>query len=74
MPLSQCNNITMKNIQMDCDNFFDVGTSDKYRLSHFTFENISCTDKKMAFSADIIENTICKNVNISKKASVDCNQ
>ena len=74
MPLSQCNNITMKNIRMDCDNFFDVGTSDKYRLSHFTFENISCTDKKMAFSADIIENTICKNVNISKKASVDCNQ
>lgn len=57
----------LKNIRMDCDNFFDVGTSDKYRLSHFTFENISCTDKKMAFSADIIENTICKNANISKK-------
>ena len=28
---------------------------------------LPCTDKKMAFSADIIENTICKNVNISKK-------
>ena len=67
MPQSLCNNITMRNIRMDCDNFFDVGTSDKYRLTHFTFENITCNDKKMAFRTDVIENTICKNVNISKK-------
>ena len=64
MPLSQCNNITMKNIQMDCDNFFDVGKSEKYRLVDFTFENINCTDKKMAFDANLIENTVTKKVNI----------
>ena len=67
MPLSQCNNITIKNIQMDCDNFFDVGTSDKYRLVDFTFENIQSTDKKMAFNKDVIENTIVKNVNITPR-------
>ena len=67
MPLSQCNNITIKNIQMDCDNFFDVGTSDKYRLVDFTFENIQSTDKKMAFTKDVIENTIVKNVNITPR-------
>lgn len=67
MPLSKCNNITIKNIQMDCDNFFDVGTSDKYRLVDFTFENIQSTDKKMAFNKDVIENTIVKNVNITPR-------
>lgn len=67
MPLSQCNNITMKNIQMDCDNFFDVGTSEKYRLVDFTFENINCTDKKMAFDANLIENTVAKKVNITPR-------
>lgn len=52
---------------MDCDNFFDVGTSDKYRLIDFTFENIQSTDKKMAFNKDVIENTIVKNVNITPR-------
>ena len=49
MPLSQCNNITIRNIQMKTKNFFDVGTSDKYRLKDFTFENINVTDEKKAF-------------------------
>ncbi len=67
MPLSQCNNITARNITMDCNNFFDVGTSDKYRLTDFTFENISVTDKKCAFSPETIERTIINNVIINGK-------
>ena len=63
----QCNNISIKNIQMDCDNFFDVGKSDKYRLVDFTFQDITCTDKKMAFDANLIENTIAKEVNITPR-------
>ena len=65
MPLSQCNNITIRNIQMDCQNFFDVGTSDKYRLKDFSFENIKVTDKKEAFSPSFIENCHVKNVVIN---------
>ena len=57
MPLSQCNNITIKNINMACDNFFDVGTSDKYALKDFSFENIHITDKKNAFDPAMIEGT-----------------
>ena len=64
MPLSQCNNIYFRNINMDCKNFFDVGTSDKYRLKDFTFENINVTDQKKAFNPEIIENCIVKNVQI----------
>lgn len=64
MPLSQCNNIYFHNINMDCKNFFDVGTSDKYRLKDFTFENINVTDQKKAFNPEIIENCTVKNVQI----------
>ena len=65
MPLSTCNNIVMKNINMDCKNFFDVGASDKYKLIDFTFENIDVKDQKNAFTKDVIENTIIKNLKIN---------
>ena len=66
MPLSQCNNIVMRNIKMQCKNFFDVGTSDKYRLSGFTFQNIDVTDEKCAFSPAVIDDTVVKNVKINQ--------
>ena len=65
MPLSQCNNIYMKNIQMKTKNFFDVGTSDKYKLTDFFFENIDVTDEANAFDAGVIERTTVKNVVIN---------
>lgn len=65
MPLSTCNNIVLKNINMECKNFFDVGASEKYKLIDFTFENIDVKDQKNAFTKDIIENTIVKNVKIN---------
>lgn len=64
MPLSECNNITIRNIKMECRNFFDVGKSDKYYLHDFTFENIDVKDEKKQFSETMIENTRTKNVNI----------
>lgn len=65
MPKSLCNNIVMKNIKMDCRNFFDVGASDKYDFRDFTFENILVNDKKNAFNKDLIPNTVVKNVKIN---------
>jgi hypothetical protein len=50
---------------MECKNFFDVGASEKYKLVDFTFENIDVKDQKNAFTKDIIENTIVKNVKIN---------
>ena len=64
MPLSQCNNITIRNITMQTKNFFDVGTSDKYRLCDFTFENIDVDDERDAFNPALIENCTVKNVKI----------
>lgn len=65
MPMSQCNNIVMKNIDMECRNFFDVGASDKYVLKDFTFENINVEDRKNAFVDSLIENTTVKKVTIN---------
>jgi hypothetical protein len=67
MPLSQCNDITMRNIKMTCKNFFDVGTSDKYKLVRFNYENIDVQDQKNAFDPALIEATTLKNVKINDK-------
>ncbi len=58
----------MRNIKMDCKNFFDVGTSDKYRLRDFAFENINVGDETDAFDKAMIENTMVKNVIINGKS------
>ena len=55
MPLSQANDITFRNIDVETDNFFDVGTSDKYRLRDFTFEDCKVQDKKQSFDPTMIE-------------------
>ena len=46
MPLSQGNNIVIKNINMETNNFFNVKLSDKYKLINFTFEHIKVKDVK----------------------------
>ena len=40
MITSMANNITMKNIKLDCEMGFNIEASDQYELSKFTFENI----------------------------------
>ena len=67
MPLSHCNNISFKNIKMDCGVFFNVQGSDKFRLNDFSFEDIDCQDhgKTKPFSERPIENLTLKNVIIN---------
>ena len=50
---------------MDCRNFFDVGTSDKYILKDFVFENVKVSDEKNAFDKTMIEGTTVRNVVIN---------
>lgn len=65
MPLSLCNNITIKGITMNCNNFFNMGASDKYCLADFTFADIDVTDETGAFAPEIIRNAVVKNVKIN---------
>lgn len=56
MPLSQCNNVTIRNVDVSCKTFFDVGTSDKYRLKDFVFENLNYPDSAGGIDQSVIEN------------------
>ena len=49
---------------METKNFFDVGKSDKYKLTDFTFQNINVKDEKKAFDTTLIDNCKAVNVNI----------
>ena len=65
MPLSTCNNITIRDSKIKSRNFFDVGKSDKYRLTDFSFENCEVSDEKNAFDKNLIENCTTKRLVIN---------
>ncbi|MGZ5190108.1 MAG: rhamnogalacturonidase [Flavisolibacter sp.] len=73
--LSYGRNITMRNIKMECETFFNVGLKAgggnadayDYRLSDFTFENLSITAKNPAIDSSVIENFKLKNVIVNGK-------
>lgn len=62
MPLSYSSNVTMRRIDMECDVLFDVNKSDQYKLSDFTFENLTIKAKKEDIHTDLITNFKLKNV------------
>lgn len=62
MPLSRCNDITVRRVDMDCRRFLDVGASDKYRLAGFTFENCDIRDGSESFDTSPIENCRVRNL------------
>lgn len=65
MPMSTCSNITLRNINMSCDVFYDIKASDKYRLQDFTFENIDVKTANADFDQTLIRNIKVKNVRIN---------
>lgn len=69
MPLSQCNNIVLRNINLQCRNFFNVRLSDKYVLRDFTFEDVTVADeaKEIAFDKSVIQGTTIQRVTINGK-------
>ncbi len=73
---STSRHITMRNIKLDCTNFFNVGAAKEakptqgfgYQLSDFTFENLEVTAKNfLEIDTSIIENFKGKNVTVNKK-------
>lgn len=66
MPMSYSNNVTMRNIDLDCDVFFNVSKSDQYQLRDFTFENLNIRAKKPECDREIISNFEWKNVKVNE--------
>ena len=65
MPLSRCNDIPFQDIDVDTQDFFDVGTSDKYKLLNFTFDNCKVSDKKQSFDPTMIEGCVTRKLYIN---------
>jgi len=65
VPLSYCDHISMKNIDLKCDVFFDVDISEYDRLNFFTFENLHINAKNDSINKSLINGLILKNVNVN---------
>ena len=65
VPLSYSDNITMRNIDLKCDIFYDMKITEYDKLTNFTFENINIEAKNSAYNKTIIEGLTFKNVNVN---------
>jgi len=65
IPLSYSKHVTMRNIKLECETFFNVGKSDQYVLSDFIFENLSIKASiNKEINVDQISGLILKNVKV----------
>jgi len=67
-PYSFSSNVIMRNIDLDCNTFFNVEYKpDLFKLSDFTFENLNIHTKNTDFHPEYIENFTIMNVKINGK-------
>ncbi|MDA3879867.1 MAG: glycosyl hydrolase family 28 protein [Prolixibacteraceae bacterium] len=67
VPQSFSENITFRNIELNCEVFFNVAITENDKLSKFTFENLKIETKKDAFNTDLIEDVTLNNIVINGK-------
>ncbi|MFI0429237.1 glycoside hydrolase family 28 protein [Mariniflexile sp. HMF6888] len=65
VPLSYSNHITMRNIDLKCDIFYDMKITEYDKLSNFTFENIKVEAKDGTYDKSIINGVTFKNVEVN---------
>lgn len=66
-PVSYCDNITMRNINIKCDVFYDMAVTDRDKLTNFTFENLKIEAKNDTMDKNIIKGLKLKNVVVNNK-------
>ncbi|SHG13946.1 Glycosyl hydrolases family 28 [Flavobacterium fluvii] len=62
IPLSYGDNVTLKNIELKCDNFYVVENDPNVRLTNFAFENLKIESKKADIDKSLIKGFTFKNV------------
>ena len=55
VPISYSDHITLKNMKVKCDVWYDMKTTENDRLSDFHFQNLEVTSKDSTFDATIID-------------------
>ncbi|KDN53781.1 rhamnogalacturonidase [Flavobacterium seoulense] len=67
VPLSYSDHITLRNIDLKCDVFYDMKITEYDKLSNFTFENLKVEAKNGAVDKSIIKGLTLKNVVVNNK-------
>ncbi|MCX6213076.1 glycosyl hydrolase family 28 protein [Spirosoma sp.] len=67
IPLSYSDHVSLKNIELTCDTFFDVAPSEHNKLSNFTFENLVVDSKNAAIDKTVVNGFTLKNVAVNHK-------
>ena len=67
VPLSFCDHVSLKNIKLKCDVFFDVKPGEYDKLSKFNFENLDITAKNADFDKTFVQGFSLRNVQVNKK-------
>jgi polygalacturonase len=65
VPLSYSDHVTLKNIELSCNTFFDVAVSEHDRLSNFSFENLVVESKNTAIDKKVVKGFRLKNVKVN---------
>ncbi len=64
-PVSYSENITLKNIDLKCDIFFDIAINQYVKLKEFHFENLNIETKKGDIDKSIVDGFTLKNVKVN---------
>ncbi|WP_308991043.1 glycosyl hydrolase family 28 protein [Mariniflexile litorale] len=67
VPLSYSDHITLKNIELECNVFFDMKITEHDRLSNFAFENLKIKAKNSDYDKSIIDGVTFSNVEVNNK-------
>ncbi|WP_370480104.1 rhamnogalacturonidase [Tamlana flava] len=67
VPLSYSDHITMRNIDLKCDIFYDMKITEYDKLSDFTFENINVEAEDGTYDKSIIDGLTFNNVKVNGK-------
>ncbi|MCE7055954.1 glycosyl hydrolase family 28 protein [Algoriphagus sp. AGSA1] len=66
-PISYSDHITMKNIDLDCEIFFDVAITEHDRLADFSFQNLNIRTTKADFNHEFVQGFEVQNVVVNGK-------
>ncbi len=67
VPLSYSDHISLKNIDMDCNIFFDVAITEYDKLSNFAFKNLIIKTKNAKIDKSIVKSFSLKNVLVNSE-------
>jgi hypothetical protein len=67
MPVSTCDNITLRNINLKCEVFYDVKISEKICLANFSFLNLNVKAKNGSFDKSLIKGVTIKDVKVNNR-------